>query len=77
MKLTLALAMLAAFTGYAHAGNLYVPQVKQYVPKPIPGRGPCIQCGIQINPGYGSVINPAQNNTLNYVPYAVGKSAVR
>jgi hypothetical protein len=74
MKFALALAMLTAFSGYAIAGNIYTPRVYQSVPKPVPGPGPCIQCGgIQLKQDYGNVINPARN----YTPYVTGKSAIR
>jgi hypothetical protein len=73
MKIALALAMLTAFTGYADAGNIYIPRVNQYLPKPVPGPGPCIACGgVQLKQNYGTLINPAQNLT----PNLANKSAI-
>jgi hypothetical protein len=64
MKFTLALVLLTAFAGYAHAGNLYVPRANQYVPRPTPGPGPCIQCGgMQLKNNHDTVINPTQKYT--------------
>jgi hypothetical protein len=74
MKFTLALVLLTAFAGYAHAGTPFVPHVNQYVPKPTPGPGPCIQCGgMQLKNNYNTVINPAQNYTPGLANKAIGR----